>query len=70
MECIEISKDTWSTVHNFNIHISGLLEGEESQNRVEITLELIAENFLKLMRGDMLYRIKKCCEGGPGWLSR
>lgn len=62
MECTEISKYTWSTRHNFNIHINGLLEGEGSQNRVEVTLELIAENFLKLMKGDMLYRIKKCCE--------
>lgn len=62
MECTEISKYTWSTMPNFNIHISGLLEGEGSQNRVEVTLELIAENFLKRMKSDMLYRIKKRCE--------
>lgn len=47
-------KDTRSTVNKFSIHISGLLEGKEGQIGIEVMLEVIAENFPKLMKDNML----------------
>ena len=37
-------------MNKFNIHLSGLLKGKERQNGVEVILEVIAENFPKMVK--------------------